>query len=79
MVTLPTWSQDILDIFLTTNHTLVNKIYIMPGLSEHDIVLQVAEENWRPEIIKQDPRDIPLYRNAKKLGPAKTVYERPIY
>ena len=34
----------------------------MPGLSDHDIIL--AEVNSRPEVVKQVPRDIPLYKKA---------------
>ena len=62
MVTSPTRGQNILDLFFTTNPTLVNKTSILPGLSDHDIVL--VEVNSRPEIIKQVPRDIPLYKKA---------------
>ena len=62
MLTSPTRGQKILDLFFTTNPTLVNKISIMPGLSDHDIVL--VEVNSHPEIIKQVPRDIPLYKKT---------------
>ena len=62
MVTSPTQGQNILDLFFTTNPTLVNKISILPGLSDHDIVL--VEVNSRPKIIKQIPPDIPLYKKA---------------
>ena len=62
MVTSPTRGQNILDLFFTTNPTLVNKISILPRLSDHDIVL--VKVNSRPEIIKQIPRDIPLYKKA---------------
>ena len=34
----------------------------MPGLSDHDIVL--VQVNSRPEIIKQVPGDIPLYKKS---------------
>ena len=33
-----TRGDNILDLFLTTNSTLVNSVYIYPGLSDHDIV-----------------------------------------
>ena len=62
MVTSPTRGQNILDLFFTSNPTLVNKVTIMPGLSDHDIIL--AEVNSRPEVIKQVPCDIPLYKKA---------------
>ena len=39
MVTSPTRGQNILDLFLTTNPTLVDNVSITPGLSDHDIVL----------------------------------------
>ena len=62
MVTSPTRGQNILDLFFTTNPTLVLSVSIQPGLSDHDIVL--AEIKSRPELIKQVPRDIPLYKKA---------------
>ena len=62
MVTLPTRGQNILDLFFTTNPTLVHKVSVLPGLSDHDIV--IAEVNSRPELIKQVPRDNPLYKKA---------------
>ena len=49
-------------MFFTSNPTLVNKVTITPGLSDWDIVL--AEVNSRPELIKQPPRDILLYKKA---------------
>ena len=62
MVTLHTRGQNILDLFFTTNPTLVHKVSVLPGLSDHYIVL--AEVNSHPELIKQVPRDIPLYKKA---------------
>ena len=62
MVTSPTGGQNILDLFFTTNPTLVNKTSILPGLSDHDIVL--VKVNSHPEIIKQVPCDTPLYNKA---------------
>ena len=62
MVTLPTRGQNILDLFFTTNPTLVHKVSVLPGLSDHDIV--IAEVKSRPELIKQVPRDNPLYKKA---------------
>ena len=62
MVTSPTRGQNILDLFFTTNPTLVDDITIIPGLSDHDIVL--AQVNVKPEVTKQVPRNIPLYKKA---------------
>ena len=38
MVNLPTRESNILDLFLTTNPTLVNQVNILPGISDHNIV-----------------------------------------
>ena len=34
----PTRGGNILDLFLTTNHTLLESVSIIPGLSDHNIV-----------------------------------------
>ena len=47
MVTSPMRGQNILDIFFTTFPTLVDDISVIPGLSDHDIVL--AQVNVKPE------------------------------
>ena len=61
-MTSPTRGQNILDLFLTTNHTLVDNVSITPGFSDHDIVpIQV---NVKPEVLKQVPRNIHLYKEA---------------
>ena len=62
MVTLPTPGQNILDLFFMTNPTLMDKVSITPGLSDHDIVL--AQVNTKPEITNQVPRTTPLYKKA---------------
>ena len=62
MVTSPTRGPNTLDLFFTTNPTLVKTVSVIPGLSDHDIVL--AEVNSRPQLTKQVPRDIPLYKKA---------------
>ena len=56
MVTSPTRGQNILDLFLTTNPTLVDNVSITPGLSDHDIVL--IQVIVKPEVLKQIPRNI---------------------
>ena len=62
MVTSPTRGQNILDLFLTTNPTLVDNVSITPGLSDHDIVL--IQVNVKPEVLKQVHRNIYLYKKA---------------
>ena len=49
MVTSPTRGQNILDLFLTTNPTLVDNVSITPGLSDHDIVL--IQVNVKPNLV----------------------------
>ena len=61
-MTSPTRGQNILDLFFTTNSTLVDNVSIIPGLSDHDIVL--AKVNAKPEISKQIPQTILLYKKA---------------
>ena len=61
-VTSPTRGQNILDLFFTTNPTLVENVSIIPGISDHDIVL--AKVNAKPEISKQVPCTILLYKKA---------------
>ena len=55
-------SQVVLDLFLTTNSTLVNSVYIYPGLSDHDIVK--SEVSIKPKVTKQKPRKSYLYRRV---------------
>ena len=50
MVTSPTRGPNILDLFFTTNPTLVDNISITPGLSDHGIVLTKA--NVKPVVLK---------------------------
>ena len=53
MVIEPTRGENVLDFFLTSNHTLVDDIKISPGIADHDIV--VANVNVKPRISKQVP------------------------
>ena len=62
MVTSPTRGQNGLDLFLTTNPTLVDNVSITQGLSENDIVL--IQVNVKPEVLKQVPRNIHLYKKT---------------
>ena len=39
IVTEPTRHDNVLDLILTSNPTLVSKVECLPGLSDHDIVL----------------------------------------
>ena len=51
MVREPTRGGNILDLFLTTNHTLVESVSIIPGLSDHDILRCTV--NTKPKVTRQ--------------------------
>ena len=44
------------------DHTLVDNVSITPGLSDHDI--ELAKVNAKPEITKQVPHTILLFKKA---------------
>ena len=62
MVSEPIRQDNILDLFLTNNNSLVSKVTILPGISEHDIVSCMVR--FKPAILKQVHRVVPLYRRA---------------
>ena len=69
MVTSPTLGQNILDLFLTSNPTLKEKVFVLPGLSDYDIVM--AEVNVKPAVMKQVPCNILLYKPGPALHQVK--------
>ena len=62
MVKEPTRGENILDLFLTSNPTLVDSVSIIPGLSDHNIVSCVVDIS--PKLVKQSRRKTFLYRRA---------------
>ena len=62
METTPTRGQTIIHLFFTTNRTLVDNVSFTPGLSDHDIVL--TQVNVKPEVFKQVPHNMHLYKTA---------------
>ena len=62
MVTQPTRQDHILDLFLTTNPTLVTDVTILPGLGGHNIVSAVVAV--KPTQTKQKRWKIHLYGKA---------------
>ena len=62
MVREPTRGGNILDLFLTTNYTLVESVSIIPGLSDHNIVKCTV--NSKPKVTKKASRKTFLYRKA---------------
>ena len=61
-MTSPTRGQTILDLFLTTNPTLLDNVSITPVLSDHDIVL--IQVDVKPGVLTQAPRNIHLYKKS---------------
>ena len=62
MVTVPTRHDNILDLFLTSNPTLVDQVDCRPGLGDHDTV--TASCAIKPFIQKQKPRKFLLLGKA---------------
>ena len=62
MVTQPTRQGNTLDLFLTTNPTLIQQVSCQPGLGDHDMVM--ANCTLSPTTQKLKPRKVPLFRKA---------------
>jgi len=72
-VSLPTRDSNILDLFFTTNPTLVQRVSILPGISDHDIVqIQV---NTSAKILFQKPRSISPYKKANWDGVKQALHQ----
>jgi len=57
-------SQSTLDLFFTNNSTLINKVEVITGISDHEVVY--VESSLKPDKIKKPPRKIFLYNKADK-------------
>ena len=66
MVTEPTriteTTSNVLDLFFTSNSTLVNKVEIIPGISDHEAVF--IESSLKPMKVNIPPRKVYQYRKA---------------
>ena len=62
MVTQPTRQGNILDLFLTTNPTLIQQVNCQAGLSDHDMV--IAYGALKPTTQKCKPRKVSLFCKA---------------
>ena len=62
VVTQPIRLNNTLDLFLTTNPTLITKVKCQPGLGDHDMVS--AESSLKPSVHKQKPRQAYLFHKA---------------
>ena len=59
----PTRNNNILDLMLTNLPSKVQRVEVIPGIADHDIVF--TEIDLSPVIHRQTPRQIPLYKKAK--------------
>ena len=59
----PTRINNTLDLFFTTNPTLVERSTVVPGISDHDGI-PVIINSCKPRVIKQKPRKIYMYHKA---------------
>ena len=62
----PTRGKNVLDLFVTSNETLVSNCQNIPGISDHDAVS--LEVQVRPQRSKQPPRQVPLWDKADWIG-----------
>ena len=63
LVTEATRGENTLDLFLTNNKTLINRLQVIPGISDHNCLL--VEGDISPIINNQSKRQIPLYKKAE--------------
>ncbi len=63
MVTSPTRQGSILDLFFTTNTSLVEKSIVLPGMSDHDGIPNIVLST-KPRKTKCQPRKIFVYKRA---------------
>ena len=59
----PTRINNILDLFFTSNPTLVERSSVVPGISDHDGI-PIVIISCKPRIIKQIPRKLYIYHKA---------------
>lgn len=62
MVTFPTRLNNTLDLFFTSNPSLIKSVKSVAGISDHDIVHITSDV--KPRLNKQKPRTVHLFRKA---------------
>ena len=62
----PTRLNNTLDLIVTNNPSLINRVEVIPGISDHDAVF--AEVDISPRKNIQKPRIIPLFKKADWEG-----------
>ena len=73
MVSDPTLENNILDLFLTNNPTLVDTVSAVPDISDHETVIAVVK--LRPTIQKMKPRTVRIYSKANWEGMRHAMLE----
>ena len=66
IVTHPTRNENILDLFLIANPTLVKSVEVRPDIADHDSVL--SEVFIETQILRQKPRLMFIYKKADWEG-----------
>ena len=73
-------TSNILELFFTSNQTLINKVEIIPGISDHEAVF--IESSLKPMKVKTPARKVYQYRKAdyesmkKELKAFQTDFDR---
>ena len=55
-------SKSIFDLFFTSNSSLINKVEVIPGISDHEIVY--VEASIKPRKVNKPPRKVYQYNKA---------------
>ena len=58
----PTREKNVLDLFFTNNTSLVKSTNVIPGISDHEMV--IIDSDIRPKLAKPPKRKVYKYRNA---------------
>ena len=70
VVSKPTWITETisstLDLFFTSNQTLINKVEVIPGISDHEAVF--IESSLKPLNVKIPARKVYQYRKGDYEG-----------
>ena len=75
MITEPTriteTTANTMELFFTSNPTLINKVETIPGISDHEAVF--IESSLRPMKVKIPPRKVFQYKKADFKGMKKEL------
>lgn len=74
MVTEPTRQGNFLDLLFTSHPDLVDKVYIVPSMSDYDAV--ICDFNLRANPPANPKRNVYLYKRADMEGLRRTLKER---